>query len=125
MAVLLLKPGNRGKEEPLKTLLMELRYHSEPGKYERHDGLVDGINDVVLELAERFSLDLLSISHVVESQPKRHTSITCTAVCQLNQIRAEYIGKTLKEENQLNGRLYCFLERHNKLSVRVSEINYN
>lgn len=105
---------------------MELRYHSEPGKYERYDGLVDGINDVVVELARRFSLDILSISHVVEDRPKNHTSITCTAVCWLNQFTAEYIGETLRAENhQPDTKLYCFLEQRNKLSVRVSEIRYN
>jgi hypothetical protein len=112
----------------LKTLLIELRYSSQPGICEPYSGLVDGINDVVLELADRFSLDVLSISHVMEDAPSRkpnHTSITCTAVCQLNQFSAEQIGETLEPENKLKGRLYCFLERHNKLSVRVSEINYN
>lgn len=106
---------------------MELRYNSEPGKHERYNGLVDGINDIVLEIADRFELDVLSISHVVEDHPGRnHTSITCTAVCLLNQLAAEYIGETLKAENhEPDSNLYCFLERHNKLSVRVKGINYN
>src|SRR5258708_6330114 len=106
---------------------MELRYQSEPGRYERYSGLVDGINDIVLELAERFDLDVLSISHVIDdAQKQHHTGIICTAVCQLNDIAAESLGKTLEAENhELNARVYCFLERHNKLSIRVSEINYN
>ena len=113
----------------MKTILIELRYSSEPGKYERYNGLVDGINDIVGEIADRFSLDILSVSHVVESYPQgqsRHTSITCTAVCSLNGHTREHIGKTLEAENNLpDANLYCFLDRHHKLSVRVAHIRYN
>lgn len=106
----------------MRTILIELRYHSEPGTHEQYSGLVDGINDVVLGLAQRFSLEILSMSHVVEDE--NATSITCTAVCLLNEHTAEQIGKTLEAENQKNN-LYCFLERGRKLSVRVDKINYN
>ena len=113
----------------MKTILIELRYSSEPGQYERYSGLVDGINDIVGQIANRFSLDILSMSHVVEAYPQgqsHHTSITCTAICSLNGHTREHIGKTLEaENNQPNANLYCFLERHNKLSVRVNHINYN
>lgn len=111
----------------MKTIVIELRYHSEPGTYEPYGGLVDGINDVVGELALRFSLDPLSLSHVVESHPAGRTSITCTAVCSLNEFTKEQIGKTLEAENKRpNADLYCFLDAgHYKLSVRVSKINYN
>lgn len=110
-----------------KTIIMELRYQSKPGTYERYSGLVDGINDIVLELAGRFDLDVLSLSHVVDDAEKQHhTGIICTAVCQLNQVAVETIGQILKEEElQRNERLSCFIDRHNKLSVRVSKINYN
>jgi len=105
-------------------MLMELRSHSEPGTYERYDGLVDGINDIIGEIAYRFSLDLLSVSHVVESRGR--TSITCTVVCLLNQWTREQIGKTLEAENHRDdANLYCFLDRYDKLSVRVAEIRYN
>jgi hypothetical protein len=113
----------------MKTILMELRYSSEPGKYERYSGLVDGINDIVGQIAQRFSLDILSVSHVIEASlqgQSRHTSITCTAVCSLNEHTREHIGKTLEAENQQpDANLYCFPDRHNKLSVRVAHINYN
>ena len=109
----------------MNTLVIELRYHSDSGEYEPYHGLVDGINDIVGQLAHRFSLDVLSLSHIVESHPAAHTTITCTAVCFLNQLTREEIGKTLKAENhQPNANLYCFLER-SKLSVRVKEISYN
>ncbi len=110
---------------PLKTLLMELRYHSEVGRYEPYSGLVDGINDVVCILASRFSLDILSVSHIVEAQPQSHTSITCTAVCSLNEFTRDQIGKTLEgENNRPDTNLYCFLDV-GKLSIRVDKINYN
>ena len=111
----------------VKTIVIELRYHSEPGTYERYHSLVDGINDVVGELAYRFSLDILSLSHVVESHPAGHTSITCTAVCSLNEFTKEQIGETLKGENdQDNANLYSFLDAGGyKLSVRVAKISYN
>jgi hypothetical protein len=113
----------------MKTILIELRYNSEPGKYERYNGLVDGMNDIVGEIADRFSLDILSVSHVVEAHPQGqglHTSITCTAVCALNEFTREQIGKTLEaEKNQPDANLYCFLDRHHKLSVRVAHIRYN
>lgn len=110
----------------MKTLVIELRYHSEDGRYERYNGLVDGINDIVGILAQRFSLDILSMSHVVESHPQSHTSITCTAVCLLNEVTKEDIGKTLEEENHRpNAELYCFLDAGYKLSVRVDKIHYN
>lgn len=110
----------------MKTILIELRYHSEPGRYERYEGLVDGINDIVGQIAHRFSLDILSVSHVVESRPQAYTSITCTAVCLLSEFTREHIGKTLKEENNLpDANLYCFLDASGKLSVRVRKIRYN
>ena len=113
----------------MKTILIELRYSSAPGQYERYSGLVDGMNDVVGEIADRFSLDILSVSHVIEYYPQgqsRHPSITCTAVCALNGLTKEQIGKTLEAENHLpDANLYCFLDRHRKLSVRVAHINYN
>ena len=113
----------------MKTILIELRYSSEPGKYERYSGLVDGINDIVGEITDRFSLDVLSVSHVVEANPQGrglHTGITCTAVCALTKQTREHIGKTLEAENNLpDANLYCFLDRHGKLSVRVAHIRYN
>ncbi len=113
----------------MKTILIELRYSSGPGKYEHYNGLVDGMNDIVGEVADRFSLDILSVSHVVEAYPQgqsRHTSITCTAVCSLNGHTREHIGKTLEAENDLpDANLYCFLDRHGKLSVRAAHIRYN
>ncbi|HEU5375530.1 MAG TPA: hypothetical protein VFV38_08840 [Ktedonobacteraceae bacterium] len=110
----------------MKTIIIELRYQSEPEKFERHSGLVDGINDIVLELAYRFDLDVLSISHVLDDALRQnHTGITCTAVCQVNRIAVETIGEMADEENEPGGNLHCFLERPNKLSVRVSGINYN
>lgn len=109
----------------MNTIVIELRYHSEVGKYEPYHGLVDGINDIVGQLASRFSLDVLSLSHVIQSHPASETSITCTAVCILNQHTTKEIGKTLKGENHQNrANLYCFLDGH-KLSVRVKEIHYN
>lgn len=110
----------------MKTILIELRYSSEPGKHEEYSGLVDGINDIVGQIAHRFSLDILSVSHVVESSPQtHHTSITCTAVCSLNGQTKEQIGKTLAAENhQPDANLYCFSEAY-KLSIRVAHINYN
>ena len=102
---------------------MELRYHSDSG-HEPYHGLVDGINDVVVQLANRFSLDILSVSHIIE--PRSDTVITCTAVCSLNEITAEQIGKALEAEKHLpDANLYCFLEAGRKLSVRVSKIRYN
>lgn len=111
----------------MKTLLIELRYHSESGHHESYSGLVDGINDIVSILARRFSLDILSISHVVEGvgEGQSSTSITCTAVCALNNRTAESIGKALEAENHKpDANLYCFLDV-NKLSVRVAHISYN
>ena len=110
----------------MKTILIELRYSSEPGQHEQYSGLVDGINDIVGQFAHRFSLDILSVSHVVESSPQSsHTSIICTVVCSLNGQTKEYIGKTLAAENHQPGaNLYCFSEAY-KLSVRVAHINYN
>lgn len=108
----------------MRTILIELRYHSEPGTSEPYSGLVDGMNDVVLRIARRFSLDVLSVSHIIDSEG--HTSITCTAICLMNEVPIEYIGKTLEDENHLpDANLYCFLEMGNKLSVRVGKINYN
>jgi len=110
----------------VKTILMELRYRSEAGSYEPYSGLIDGINDVAGRIAYRFSLDILSVSHVVESRPQNHTSITCTAVCLLNEFTRDHIGKTLEEENNRpDANLYCFLDAGNKLSVRVDKIRYN
>lgn len=108
-------------------MLIELRYSSQTDVFERSSGLVDGINDIVLEIADRFSLDILSVSHILDDNPHRnHSSITCTAVCALNGKSVEKIANTLKAENdQGNGRLYCFLDASNKLSVRVGEISYN
>lgn len=110
----------------MKTIVMELRYHSESGRHEDYHGLVDGINDIVGQIAYRFSLDILSISHVVESYPQPESSITCTAVCSLNGLTAEHVGKTLSAENNSpDANLYCFLDACDKLSVRVSKISYN
>jgi len=109
----------------LKTILIELRYQSE-SRHEPYSGLVDGINDVVVLLANRFSLDILSVSHIID--PRGDTSITCTAVCLLNEITLEEIAKTLEAENHLplhDASLYCFLEGGRKLSVRVFKISYN
>jgi hypothetical protein len=129
MVVWLLKSGNKGKSNTVKTILIELRYHSEPGTYEPYSGLIDGINDIVGRIAQRFSLDIMSVSHAIESRPQNYTSITCTAVCLLNEFPREHIGKTLKEENNLpNANLYCFLEggkEGGKLSVRAGKIHYN
>ena len=109
----------------VKTILMELRYHSKDEEYEPYSGLVDGINDVVTSLAFRFSLDILSVSHIVEAQSQSHTSITCTAVCALNDFTKDQIGETLKEENHRpDADLYSFLDA-GKLSIRVDKINYN
>ena len=110
----------------VKTLVMELRYRSKVDEYEPYHGLVDGMNDIVVILALRFSLDVLSLSHVVESHPQNYTSITCTAVCALNEFTIDQIEKTLQEENILpDTNLYCFLDVGNKLSVRVEKIRYN
>jgi hypothetical protein len=77
-----------------------------------------------MELASRFKLDILSLSYVVEASD--HTSITCIAVCALNEFMSWQIGEALEAENhQNNANLYCFLDVGNKLSVRVSEISYN
>lgn len=115
----------------MSTLIMELRYSSDAGHYERYNGLVDGINDQTIILAQRFGMDILSLSHVVEDTYDREAhigavSITCTAVCALNGADPEYIDEELRAENNAeNSRLYCFLELGYKLSVRVSKINYN
>ncbi len=126
MVVWFPKSGNKGKGTTVKTLLIELRYRSEAGTYEPYSGLVDGINDIVTILAFRFSLDILSVNHIVESRPQNHTSITCTAVCGLNEFTKDQIGKTLREENNRPGAdLYCFLDVGQKLSVRAEKISYN
>jgi hypothetical protein len=105
----------------LKTLLIELRYRSAQGRYERYDDLVNGMNDIVVEIAHRFTLNILSVSHIVESQ--RYTSIICTAVCALNEFTADQIGKTLQEEKHPDTNLSCFLDASGfKLSIHVSEI---
>lgn len=118
--------GNKRKINTLKTILIELRYHSEQGQYDPYYGLVDGINDIVGQIARRFSLDILSVSHIIEAPPQDSTSITCTAVCLLNKSTTEHIGKTLKEENNRpDTNLYCFLDACDKLSVRVGKIRYN
>jgi hypothetical protein len=111
-----------------KTMLIELCSLPEPGEYELYSSPVDGINDSVGIIAHRFSLDILSVSHIVESESHSHNhpSIICTAVCSLNDSRIEHIGKTLEEENHRpNSNLYCFLDAANKLSVRVNKSNYN
>ena len=115
-----------GKVNAVKTLVIELRYSSQPDHHELYCELVDGINDIVGQIAHRFSLDILSLSHVIEASPGRnHTAITCTAVCSLNAQTRESVGKTLEAENNRAGaNLYCFLEAY-KLSVRVAEIKYN
>ncbi len=51
MVVWLSRSGNKGKGTTVKTLMIELHYHSEVGTYEPYYGLVDGINDVVGILA--------------------------------------------------------------------------
>lgn len=110
----------------MKTLLIELRYSSDPEEYEPYSGLVDGINDIVGQIAHRFSLDILSVSHVIEAPPQiNHTSITCTVVCSLNEQTRESIGKTLAAENQKpDTNLYCFLDAF-KLCVDAKSIRYN
>jgi len=91
----------------------------------QYSGLVDGINDVVTSVAFRFSLDILSVSHVVESNPRHYTSITCTVVCAFNEFTKDQIGETLQEENgRPDTNLYCFLDA-GKLSIRVEKIRYN
>ena len=108
----------------MKTMIIEARYVSDPGRKERYSGLVDGINDIVLGIAHRFSLTVLSLSHVVELDSQ--TSITCTAVCLLDENETfEHIAKMLEAENaNENTTLYCF-ENAFKVSVYVGKIHYN
>src|SRR2546429_638582 len=109
----------------MKTMIIELRYTSGPGRIEPMAGLVDGINDELGEIAQRFGLDVRSISHVVETYIAGDRGITCTAVCLLNGETIDHIGKELEREDHKPGaNWYCFAEAF-KLSVRVNEIRYN
>jgi hypothetical protein len=85
---------------------------------------VDGLNDIIGEIADRFGLDILSVSHVHEQNEYGRHSYSATAVCLLNGQTLQEIGAILKSENATNKRRYCFPER-NKLSINVYEINYN
>lgn len=114
----------------MKTLLVELHYRTE--NEETFSNIVDGLNDLVCQIASRFSMDIMSVSYIGDTSKSKgtYTRCACTVIYLLNGQTLESVGATLENESEKGSRKkehaywYCFRER-NKITINVSEISYN